>query len=105
MRKETTAGKAREQKGARKNDGQGKKCEQEKRDANRNAGWYRSVHVRPAEFGAACASFRDRHHLETDGCKLSETMGASCRMLQQWPQRQQCPHAIAQPKIHRTQEG
>ena len=36
-----TAGKAREQKGARRNDGQGKRCEQEKRDAKRNAGWYR----------------------------------------------------------------
>ena len=42
-----TAGKAREQKGARRNDGQGKRCEQEKRDAKRNAGWYRSAHEGP----------------------------------------------------------
>ena len=63
--------------------------------------------VGPTRFGASFASFRD------DGCKLSEMMGASCRMLQQWPQRQHCSSAHACTCIsqylptknsHRTQE-
>ena len=49
--------------------------------------------VRPTRFGASFASFRD------DGCKLSETMGASCRMLQQCPQRQQCPRYLPNQKF------